>query len=105
MSKRKAEKLLEKFSNRPISANISFNDADWLLQYHGFERRQSSGGSSHFIYFHPQLEKFLDPNHASEIGEEPYQITIPYKGKHLKKAYVKMVADAIEMKIDCLGRD
>ncbi len=89
MSKSKAEKLLRKFLNRQISANIPFEDADWLLQYHGFVRRQSFGGSSHYIYFNPQLENILDPNHVPGIWGEPYQITISYQGKHLKKAYVK----------------
>lgn len=35
--------------------NVNFEDLDGLLKQNGFTCRQPSGGSSHYIYYHPEL--------------------------------------------------
>jgi dienelactone hydrolase len=42
------KKLLAKVQNNPRA--VSFEDLDLLLTWHGFERRQSRRGTSHYVY-------------------------------------------------------
>jgi hypothetical protein len=44
----KREKLLHNIKTNP--RNVRFEDLDLLLTQYGFERRQPSKGSSHYIY-------------------------------------------------------
>lgn len=76
------EKLYEKFKRKPTPSDISFDEADRLLRAHGFVFRQPSGGSSHYIYTHPEL-----PN---------YNLSIAKHGGKIKTGYVRATIDAIE---------
>lgn len=93
MANRRMHRLIEKCHNKDYG-NFKFDDADWLLGRHGYERRQPSGGSSHFTYDHPELEKIL--------GDDYSGLTIPKDGKEIKKAYVKLMCKAIMEKIELL---
>jgi len=42
------EKLLAKIRNNP--KGVRFEELDLLLTWHGFERRQSRRGTSHYVY-------------------------------------------------------
>ena len=42
------EKLLAKIRNNP--KGVRFEELDLLLTWHGFERRQSKRGTSHYVY-------------------------------------------------------
>ncbi|MCK4257982.1 MAG: type II toxin-antitoxin system HicA family toxin [Halanaerobiales bacterium] len=85
------EKLYKKCSKRPTPSDITFFEADRLLRAFGFIQRQSAGGTSHFIYNHPELDDL--------------QITIPKHGKTIKKFYVKTMVDAINKIKEIGGED
>ncbi len=67
------DKLYERIVNNP--KDVNFDDLDILLKKNGFTRRQPSGGSSHYIYYHPELPP----------GDK---LSIP-KAKPIKAIYVK----------------
>lgn len=78
----KIEKLFEKLKRRPTPSDILFEEVDKLLRAFDFFRRQPSGGSSHYIYIHPELSD--------------YRLSIPkHKGK-VKTGYVRETVNAIE---------
>ncbi|MGI6585790.1 MAG: type II toxin-antitoxin system HicA family toxin [Lutisporaceae bacterium] len=76
------EKLYKKLKRKPVPSDILFDEADKLLKAHGFVQRQPSGGSSHYIYTHPNLPG--------------YYLTIAKHGGKIKTGYVKATIDAIE---------
>ncbi len=73
----KKEKLLEKIKNNPKA--VKFKEIDKVLRDIGFERRQPSGGSSHYTY------TFEDKT-----------ITIPYKRPYVKVIYIKKAIKLLE---------
>ncbi len=83
------EKLFKKFKRRPIPTDLLFKDADRLLKAHGFTRRQPSGGSSHYIYTHPELQNI--------------RLTIARDGNKIKKGYARNVVNAIVMAQELFG--
>ena len=69
----KCDKLLEKAKNS--TSNLSFTDACYLAECHGFEYKRTTG--SHFIYEHPNLlaEHNRNLNFQNVKGRaKPYQI-------------------------------
>lgn len=60
--------------------DISFNEIDSLLSWHGCTRRQPRSGSSHYFYTHPAISGTL---------------TIPY-ARPIKAIYVKKALKMIE---------
>lgn len=85
------EKLFQKFKRKPTPTGLLFREADRLLRAYGFIQRQPSGGSSHYIYTHPEL-----PN---------YMLTIARHGGKIKKGYVRNTVDAIERIRELYGGD
>ena len=73
------DKLYTQIVNNP--KNVNFEDIDRLLKQNGFTCRQPSGGSSHYIYYHPELPP----------GEK---LSIP-KAKPVKAIYVKEAVNLI----------
>lgn len=73
------DKLYTKIVNNP--SNVNFEDLDRLLKQNGFTCRQPSGGSSHYIYYHPELPP----------GDK---LSIP-KAKPIKAIYVKEAINLI----------
>lgn len=73
----KREKLLQKIKNNPKA--IKFEEIDKVLLSVGFERRQPSGGSSHYTYM-------LDNK----------TLTIPYKRPYVKVIYIKIAIKILE---------
>lgn len=71
------EKLIRKIKNNPKS--VKFEEIDKILVDMGFERRQPSGGSSHYTYV---LEDKI--------------LTVPYKRPYIKVVYVKIAIKLIE---------
>ena len=71
------QKRLEKIRSNPL--NVRFEELDRLLMDYGFQRRQPSGGSSHYIYIRNGI-----------------RITIPMNRPHLKAIYVKQVVKLLE---------
>jgi len=65
----KIEKLFEKLKRRPTPSDILFNEVDKLLRAFDFIRRQPSGGSSHYIYIHPELSDYRlsIPKHKGKL--------------------------------------
>ena len=72
------EKLLARIRNNPKT--VKFEDLDKILRREGYERRQPSGGSSHYTYRKP--------------GNMP--LTIPREAPYVKEEYAKLVIDAVE---------
>lgn len=72
------DKLYAQIVNNP--KNVNFEDLDKLLKQNGFTCRQPSGGSSHYIYYHPELP-----------GDK---LSIP-KARPLKAVYVKEAINRI----------
>ncbi len=66
----KNEKRLQKIKQNP--RHVRFDDLDRVLHNYGFERTQSSKGTSHYYY---------------TLGE--HTLSIPYKRPFLKRVYVK----------------
>lgn len=75
----KLEKLLQRIKNNPKT--VRFEELDKLLINAEYERSQSRGGSSHFIY--------------RKQNEEP--ITIPYRKPYVHEAYVRIVIRALNL--------
>jgi predicted RNA binding protein YcfA (HicA-like mRNA interferase family) len=73
----KKEKLLSRIKNNPKT--VKFEEIDKILLDVGFERRQPSGGSSHYTYV--LADKIL---------------TVPYKKPYVKIIYVKMAIKLLE---------
>lgn len=73
----KLDKLYSQIVNNP--KDVNFDDIDKLLKRYGFERRQPRGGSSHYSYYHPDLQDV---------------VTIP-RSRPIKAIYVKKALDAI----------
>lgn len=73
----KKEKLLEGIKNNPKT--VKFEELDKILKDVGFDRRQPSGGSSHYTYI---LEDKI--------------LTIPYKRPYIKVIYVKIAVRLLE---------
>lgn len=73
----KKEKLLSKIKNNPKT--VRFEELDKILQDIGFDRRQPSGGSSHYTYV--LTGKIL---------------TVPYKKPYIKVIYVKTAIKLLE---------
>lgn len=67
----KISKIYNQIANNP--KNVKFETLDRFLVQHGFNCRQPSGGSSHYIYYHHKL---------------PDVLTIPY-ARPIKAIYVK----------------
>ena len=82
------EKLFEKLARRPTPTDVLFDDVDRLLKAYNFKRRQPSGGSSHYTYYHPEL---------SDI------VTIAKHGNKVKAAYVRMAVRVIEKVLELQG--
>lgn len=72
------EKLLERIKNNPKT--VTFDELDKILRRNGYERKQPSGGSSHYIY--------------RKKGKMP--LTIPKKSPYVKEEYVRQVIAAVE---------
>ena len=75
MSKR--QKRLNKLFQNPKT--VSFSELSRVLSDLGFEMRQPSSGSSHYIYTKGMV-----------------QISIPYKRPYVKEVYIKRVLELIE---------
>lgn len=75
------DKLYQKLKRKPTPSDILFDEADRLLKVHGFVQHQPSGGSSHYIYTHSELEE--------------YHLTIAKHGGQIKKGYVRATIEAI----------
>ncbi len=52
------KKLYDKLNRRPIPSDVRYDEVDKLLRSFGFQCRQPSGGSSHYIYTHQDLKGF-----------------------------------------------
>lgn len=76
------EKLYKKINRKPTPSDILFDEVDRLLKAYGFVQRQPSGGSSHYIYSHPELSN--------------YYLTIAKHGNKIKTGYVRATIEAIE---------
>lgn len=73
----KKEKLLNRIRNNPKT--VKFEEIDKILIDVGFERRQPSGGSSHYTYV---LEDRI--------------LTVPYKKPYVKVIYIKIAIKLLE---------
>lgn len=71
------EKLLRKIKNNP--RQVRFEELDKILVRSGFNRRQPSGGSSHYIYI---LGKHI--------------LSVPYEQPHIKAMYVEQALKALK---------
>lgn len=85
------KKLDKKFSTYPTPSDITFDDAARLLRAFGFIQRQPSGGSSHYIFIHPELES--------------YELPIVKHGSQLKIGYVRATAAAVDLVRSLYGKD
>jgi len=73
------DKLIEKFLRKP--PQVSFEDVVKVLEAFGYELRSAGGGSHRF---------FAKPGHRGK--------TIPtLKGRYVKRRYVSMVIDNLEL--------
>jgi predicted RNA binding protein YcfA (HicA-like mRNA interferase family) len=72
-------KLIKKILNNP--KNVRFKDVDKLLKAFGYEAKQPSKGSSHFVY--------------RKKGANP--ITVPYKRPFVKEIYIKQIIKILEL--------
>jgi predicted RNA binding protein YcfA (HicA-like mRNA interferase family) len=79
----KIAKLYNKLSQYPTPSDIRFDEVHRLLSAYGFIQRQPSGGGSHYVYTHPELEI--------------YELTIPKSGGKVKKGYIKKVIEAVDI--------
>lgn len=76
------KKLYDKLKRRPTPSDVRYDEVDKLLRYFGFECRQPSGGSSHYIYTHPDLKDF--------------QASIK-KSNPMKAVYVRNAVKAVDL--------
>jgi len=74
----KLHKLYTRIVRNP--KDVDFEELDKFLKQHGFKCRQPGKGSSHYIYYHPEL---------------PEALSIP-KARPVKAVYVKKALAAIE---------
>lgn len=74
----KLEKLVESFLSN--SNDFKFSDVEKVLSAFGFEEVRSKG--SHHMFRHPD-------------GREP--LSIPKKGKKVKKTYIKRIVQLLEL--------
>ncbi len=72
----KREKRLKKIFQNPKT--VPFQELDRVLKSFGFEVRQPSSGSSHFIYTKAEI-----------------QFSVPYKRPFVKEVYVKRVIEIL----------
>jgi predicted RNA binding protein YcfA (HicA-like mRNA interferase family) len=72
------DKLYNQIVRNP--QNVDFKELDKILKYYGFQCRQPGKGSSHYIYYNPDLPDIL---------------SIP-KARPVKAIYVKQAIAAIE---------
>lgn len=68
------EKIYKKFNRTPTPTGLRFA--------YGFDMRQPSGGSSHYIFFHPKIDN--------------YHITIAKNGSKIKPHYVRETVKAVD---------
>jgi hypothetical protein len=73
----KREKRVKKLFQNPKT--VSFKELNKVLHDFGFEMRQSSSGSSHYIYTKGEI-----------------QISVPFKRPYVKEVYVKRVLELLE---------
>ena len=73
----KLKKLLEKIKNNP--RQVRFEELDKILIRSGFTRRQSGGGSSHYIY-----------------TKGAAMLVVPYHQPHIKAVYVERAIKLLE---------
>lgn len=71
-------KLYAKIVRNP--KDVDFEELDKVLKQYGFKCRQPGKGSSHYIYYHPEL---------------PDALSIP-KARPVKAIYVRQALNAIE---------
>lgn len=72
----KREKRVRKLFQNPKT--VSFNQLDKVLKDFGFEVRQPSSGSSHYVY-----------------TKEEIQISVPFRRPFVKEVYIKRVLELI----------
>ena len=77
---KKADKLLKRIENNP--KDVRFEEIEQVLLSKGFEERQARGGSSHYVFYHENLEKNV-------------VIPKPHKSKNIKSIYIKKALKAI----------
>ena len=82
------EKLFEKLSRKPTTADILFDDVDKLLRAYNFKSRQPSGGSSHYTYTHPDI---------------PDIVTVAKHGNKIKAVYIRIVIRTIKKLLELQG--
>jgi len=73
----KLEKLLQNIRNNP--KQVRFEELDRILSSEGFNRRQSGGGSSHYIY-----------------SKGSIRLTVPFRKPYILEAYIKLAIKALE---------
>jgi len=73
------DKLVEQFLREP--PEVLFTDVAKVLEAFGYEERPSGGGSH---------QVFIKPGH-------PPKIVPTIKGRHVKKAYVRMIIDNLNL--------
>lgn len=79
---KKTEKLLIKIENNP--KNVRFEEIEQVFLSKGFEERQARRGSSHYIFYHKELERIVT-------------IPKPHKSKNVKPVYIKKALTAIRI--------
>ncbi|MEM6428890.1 MAG: type II toxin-antitoxin system HicA family toxin [Deinococcota bacterium] len=75
----KKEKLIQQLTSLPT--DMRFSDVRKVLEWHGYELRRSSG--SHFMFRKDGFPRLDIPKRD---------------GKTVARAYLKMIADALELK-------
>jgi predicted RNA binding protein YcfA (HicA-like mRNA interferase family) len=73
------DKLVEKFLRRP--PDVLFEDVAKVLEAFGYEERPSGGGSH---------RAFVKPGH-------PPKVVPTIKGRRVKRVYVRMIIDNLEL--------
>ena len=69
-------KALEKLRRNP--KNVSFEELDKILGWHGFASSQPGKGSSHYVY-------------KLRIGGKTHRITVPYRRLFIKQLLEKQL--------------
>lgn len=72
----KRQKRIKKIFQNPKT--VPFNELDRVLRDFGFKVRQSSSGSSHYVY-----------------TKKETQISVPFKRPYVKEVYVKRIIELI----------
>lgn len=73
----KLQKLLQKIKNNP--RQVRFEELDKILTRAGFARRQSSKGTSHYVY-----------------KKEDLQLSVPYRQPYILQTYVVQAIKLLE---------